>query len=234
MKIKFQFRSILFLILLAGSLIIGSCNKVNDHYSDGDFMVFFGIVEKTAAIGDNNNVIRLDNGDRFVSLQTQPGLTELKAGQRVLVNFAPVDDKVNNDNSKTYFGNINLIQNILFKNIQRLSSTSVDSFGHDPIIIRDSWVSGDSILTVKFNYYTAGKIHYNNLIYNKEGNGIDNPYIFEFRHNANRDQKNYLTAGYISFNLVPFRITGQHKIDFHIRYTDLDGKKVDLPHSMNY
>ena len=91
-----------------------------------------------------------------------------------LLILLPIDDKVNSQtNQRPITAKINYIQNILYKNIYKLSQINNDSIGHDPIIIRDSWVTGDSILTIDFKYYTEGSVHYINLVDNAEGNGKD-------------------------------------------------------------
>lgn len=234
MKKSLILRSILLFLIVTITILITSCSKDDDHYSIGDFMVSFGVIQKNIESADNSYLILLDNGDKL-SMVVSPLLPiEIKNDQRVFVNFAPFDDKVNADKSKTYYGKINYIQNILYKNIQKLSQINNDSIGHDPIIIRDSWVAGDSILTIDFKYYTEGSVHYINLVDNAEGNGKDKPYVFEFRHNARGDIQSYRTSGYVSFKLNPIKITGQHKVDFYIRYTDYDGKRIDIPHSLNY
>ena len=234
MKKSLKIQLVFFILTSVISLLITSCSKDDDHYSIGDFMVSFGVIQKNIESADNSYLILLDNGDKF-AMSVSPLLPfELKNDQRVFVNFAPFDDKINADKSKTYYGKINYIQNILYKNIYKLSQINNDSIGHDPIIIRDSWITGDSILTVDFKYYTEGSVHYINLADNAEGNGKDKPYIFELRHNARGDNQSYRTSGYASFKLNPIKITGQNKVDFYIRYTDYDGKRIDIPHSLNY
>ncbi len=234
MKIILKIQTVFLLAFLTGSLLFTSCNKESDNYSIGDFMVSFGVVVKSSAETEINYIIHLDNGDKLVSLVTPPHWLELHNGQRVQVIFAPFDDKINADNTKTYYGKINDIHDILFKNILKLTPAIDDSIGHDPITLRESWISGDSILTIGFNYYTAGSVHYINLADNGEGNGISQPYIFEFRHNARGDLQRYRATGLVSFDLNPIKVTGQHKVDFIVRYSDYTGKTTDLPHTFIY
>jgi len=220
--------------LLIVVLFFSSCDKQDDNYSIGDFIVSFGIVEKSPESTDGTYLIRLDNGDSFVTVTPSLNIHDIDAGQRVFVNFAPFEDKVNTDNTKTIYGKINLIQSILYKDVLQLSEVNSDSIGKDPIIVRESWITGDSILTVGFSYYTSGSVHKINLADNAEGNGIEKPLILEFRHNANGDKLMYRAAGYASFRLNNFRIAGQHKVDFYLRYTDYEGKRIDIPHTINY
>jgi len=234
MKTKNKLRTWLALPVLAVMVLFTSCEKQDGKYAIGDFMVSFGVIEENKDTVENNYLIRLDNGDQFVSITPSPYTTGMKAGQRVLVNFAPLDDKINADNSKTIYGKINLVQSILYKEILRSAQVNQDSIGKDPVIVRESWVTGDSILTIGFNYYKEGAVHLINLVDNAEGNGKEKPFIFELRHNAKGDQPLYKASGYVSFKLDKFKPAGGHKVDFYLRYTDYEGRRVDLPHSINY
>jgi hypothetical protein len=224
----------LLVVTATAVLLFSACNKEDDHYSIGDFIVSFGVVEKTPDSAEGNYLIRLDDGNRFSTIAPPVNSGEIKAGQRVFVNFAPYEDKINPDNSKTIYGKINLIQSILFKDVLLLSKVNNDSIGNDPILVKDTWVTGDSILTVGFNFFTEGSVHYINLADNGEGNGIQKPFVFEFRHHARGDQQIYKSSGYVSFNLNKYRLAGQHKVDFYLRYTNYEGRRIDLPHSISY
>ncbi|MCK9640986.1 MAG: hypothetical protein M0R39_13855 [Prolixibacteraceae bacterium] len=234
MKNRLSVQVLVLVSILTASTLWTSCQKSESNYSIGDFIVTFGIVESVSKDGINSILVKLDNGDQFVALDRSLHLDELKPNQRILINFAPYQDVVNSDLSKTIYGKINFIQNILYKEILPLSKAVSDSIGHDPIIVRDSWVTGDSILTVDFKYYTQGSLHYINLADNSEGNGKDKPFIFEFRHNARGDKASYAASGYVSFKLNPYKITGQHNTLFKIRFTDYDGKLNEVPHMINY
>ena len=222
------------ILLLTGSVFFSSCQDDSDHYSIGDFLVSFGVVEKTSQNAQGNAIVRLDNGNRVVSIVSQPHWVELTAGQRVLINFAPYDDKMNADSSITYYGKFNNIQNILYKDILKLSQIDNDSIGNDPVLINKSWLTGDSILNIKFSYYTQGSTHFINMLDNGAGNGKANPYVFEFRHNDRGDIQGYPTSGYVSFKLNPIKIPGQNKVDFIVKYTGYDGKTTEIPYSINY
>ncbi len=234
MKIRFSVQVLFLVLVLTLSLLFSSCQKSESNYAIGDFIVTFGVVESISKDGVNNFQVLLDNGDKFVALDQSLHPDELIPNHRILINFAPYQDIANTDSSKTIYGKINYVQNIPYKNILPLSPVVSDSIGHDPIIVRDSWVTGDSILTVDFKYYTQGSLHYINLTDISEGNGKDRPYVFELRHNARGDQKSYAASGYVSFKLNSYKISGQHSTLFKIRYTDYDGKTNELPHLINY
>jgi len=222
------------IVLFAGTLLISSCSEDKEYYSVGDFLVSFGVVEQSNANQEKNLVVRLDNGDKAVSLITLPNWVEFETGQRVLINFAPYEDKMNADSSKNYYGKFNKIQNILYKDILSGSAINNDSIGNDPIMINKTWLTGDSILNVQFSFYTQGSKHYVNLIDLGEGDGVVKPYVFEFRHNDRDDIHGYPASGYVSFKLNPIKVEGQHEVDFNIRYTDYEGKTTVIPHKINY
>ena len=224
----------LLVVVLTVSLFVGSCQKPDDHYAIGDFMVTFGVVGNNNDPVNSLNLIHLDNGDQFIPLSVNSDLNDFKAGERVFINIAPLYDKEGSDKSKTIYGKINAIHEILYKNIVPLTTSNNDSLGHYSIMVRDSWISGDSILNIEFNYYTGGALHFINLADNGEGNGKDKPYILEFRHNARNDHQYYKVSGYVSFKLNSLKIPGQNKISLYIRYTDYEGRRIDLPHTYNY
>jgi hypothetical protein len=234
MRTNIKFPLIYLVLLVTGSLFLTSCQDDDEYYSVGDYLLSFGIVEKVNENATDNVVVRLDNGDKAVSVVPLHHWIELTAGQRVLVNFAPFDDKMNTDSSMTYYGKFNRIQNILYKDILELSEIDDDSIGNDPVNIQKTWLTGDSILNVKFAYYTQGSTHYINMVDNGEGNGVDNAYIFEFRHNDRGDVQGYPVTGYVSFKLNPIKITGQDEVDFKIRYTDYEGKTTEIPYTLSY
>lgn len=233
MKKQYKFHGILLLVIAISALLFSSCEKQDSGYAIGDFIVSFGIVEKN--IDSNNSLmIHLDNGDIFVPIASSPYLENLTTNQRVLVNFAPMDDKINTNHTKTIFGKVNIVQNLPFKNILQLTAANRDSLGKDPVNIRDSWVTGDSILTIDFTYYTQGSVHLINLANNPLENTTNKPVVLEFLHNARGDQKSYKTSGFVSFKLDPFKIAGQNKTDLLIRFTNYEGKQTDLLHTINY
>lgn len=224
-------RMLLFPLLI---LILGftSCQNEQERYSTGDFIVTFGMVEKSRQPGDSGYEIHLDNGDKFVSMASAFPADELQTARRVLINFAPYTDKISADSSKIIYGKINCIQNIAYKEILPLSKTNSDSIGHDPVTVRDSWLTGDSILTVDFTYLTEGSLHDFNLARTNEGNGNDKPYVLELRHNAGLDRPIYRISGYVSFNLNPLKSAGSKKVSFNLRYTDYKGNRKEIPYSI--
>jgi len=227
------FKLIIPAIILLG-MIFTSCLKDDDYYSVGDFIVAFGTIE-TNGTGVNDYIINLDHGDKVKPLATYVPSFDIKNNQRVLVNFNPLSDEKLTDSTVTYFAKIIGLRDILFKDIKKYTEVADDSMGHDPIIVRESWISKTGgILTIDFKYYTQGSIHYINLIDNGEANGIDKPFVLELRHNARGDSKEYPATGYVSFKLDYLKLPGKTETKFYIRYIDYNGRRIDLPETYKY
>jgi hypothetical protein len=215
-------------------MIFSSCSRDEDCYSLGDFIVTFGTVEKQST-GNNDFIINLDSGDKVIPFATLVPWFDMKNNQRVLVSFDPQSKQKLSDSTVTYLAKINSIRDILFKDIKKYTQVADDSMGHDPVIIRDSWVSKTGgILTIDLKYYTQGSVHYINLIDNGEANGIDKPFVLELRHNSRGDLRDYPATGYVSFKLDYLKLAGKKETKFYIRYTDYEGRRIDLPKTYKY
>ena len=234
MNKKINYLKLIIPAILGVGLIFTSCVKDDEHYSIGDFIVSFGTIEqKSTAL--NDYVIHLDAGDNVIPLTTAVPSFEIKTNQRVLVSFNPLSDEKLTDSTVTYQAKINSLRDILFKGIKKYTEVADDSMGHDPIIVRDSWISKTGgILTIDIKYYTQGSVHYINLIDNGEANGIDKPFVLELRHNARGDRSDYPATGYVSFKLDYLKLAGKTETKFFIRYTDYDGRRIDLPKTYKY
>lgn len=233
MKKKIGFYTLIFIAVMAIGTLFTSC--LNDNYCcDRDSMISFGVIEKNGT-GNQDYVIHLDSGDDVVPEETAVPSFETTDNQRVLVNFSPLSDEDLTDSTLIYTSRINALRNILYKGIKKYTEVADDSMGHDPIIIRDAWISktGD-ILNIDLKYYTEGSIHYINLIDNGEANGITNPFVLELRHNARGDQKDYPAVGFVSFKLDYLKLAGKNETKFVIRYTDYEGRRIDIPKTYRY
>jgi hypothetical protein len=202
------------------------------HYYYDNFAASFGLIQTNTS--DASFVINLDNGSVVTPSNTQlTGFTP-KDSDRVWVRFSPVSDTRLTDSTFNYLAKIYNISDILFKDIKKLSVVSEDSVGHDPIIIRDAWISPKDILNLDIKFFTQGSVHYINLLDNGEGNGISNPFILELRHNARGDMPQYPVFATVSFKLNYLRVPGQNQIKFFIRYTDYNGNRIDMPKTYFY
>jgi len=204
---------LIFPAVIGFGILFTSCMKDDDHYSIGDFIVTLGTIE-TKSTALNDYVIHLDHGDMVVPLSTQVPWFEIRNNQRVLVNFNPLSDEKLTDSTVTYIAKINGLKDILYKGIKK-SKTG-------------------GILNIDLKYFTQGSVHYINLIDNGEANGIDKPFILELRHNARGDRKEYLVTGFVSFNLDYLKLAGKHETSFYIRYTDYEGRRIDIPNTYKY
>jgi len=225
-------------LLIPATLVLGmlftSCFKDDDFYSTGDYIVTFGTVEMKS-IADKDYVIHLDAGDIVVPLATSSPWIDVKDNQRVMVEFESMRDEKLTDSTFTYYARVNDVRNILFKGIKKYTEVADDSMGHDPIIIRNAWIAKTGgILNIDFKYYTQGSVHYINLIDNGEANGITNPFILEMRHNARGDREEFPAMGFVSFKLDYLKLAGKNVTKFIVRYTDYDGRKIDIPLTYKY
>ncbi|GET33680.1 hypothetical protein PbJCM13498_25430 [Prolixibacter bellariivorans] len=221
-----------FLLLLGVSflaVVTTSCDTDDDgKYSVGDFIVSLGVVQKESPDA-SSYVIKMDNGDSFVPVATSVPFANIYNNQRVWMNFNPLDDKTNSDGSLIYYGKLNDLRNILYKDISVASQVDADSMGYDPIDVKDIWMSQDSILNVEISFYTAGSTHYINLVNDETGDGVAQPYMLDLKHNARGDEQAYRTSGIVSFKLGTLKAAGNNSINFIVRYTNYDGQTIQEP-----
>jgi hypothetical protein len=234
MKVITRFLKFIIPACVALGVMVTSCRHDDNYYAVGDFLVSFGTIEKKGA-ATNDYVIYLDNGNQVIPLSTSVPWFQIKDNQRVMVDFNPLDDQRLTDSTVAYRAVIRGLKDILFKGIKKYTEVADDSMGHDPIIVRDAWISKTGgILTVKLDYYTQGSTHYINLIDNGESDGVAEPFILELRHNARGDLQKYPATAYVSFKLDYLKLTGKTETKFYVRYTDYDGRRIDLPNTFRY
>lgn len=235
MKKKIEFFKMIIPAVIGLGMIFSSCFKeYDDCCSTGDYIVSFGIVEQKSTT-DNDYVIHLDEGDIVVPLASSSPWIDVKNNQRVLVNFEPMRDEKLTDSTQTYYARIYSLRSILFKGIKKYTEVADDSMGHDPIVIRDAWISKTGgILNIDMRYFTQGSVHYINLIDNGEANGIIKPFVLELRHNARGDRNAHPAAAFVSFKLDYLKISGKNETKFIVRYTDYDGKNIEIPFTYKY
>ena len=103
-----------------------------------------------------------------------------------------------------------------------------EKYGEDPADIMGSWVTvcEDGYLTLHFRtlWGRAGDTaHSVNLIV---GSDVENPYFLEFRHNANGDEKEIISDGYVAFNLSSLPDTKGETVDLKVRYYSIEGPRT--------
>ncbi len=230
-KIKFP-KIILSLVLVMGFLLSGCLDDFHrHHYYYDNIDASFGLIQTNSS--DQSFVINLDNGSVVTPSKTLTGYNP-KDSDRVWVQFNPISKTSLTDSTFNYLARIYGINDILFKDIKKLSQVSEDSVGHDPIIVREARISPKDILNLDLKFFTQGSVHYINLLDNGEGNGVTNPYILELRHNARGDLNQYPAYAVVSFKLNSLRVQGQNQVKFYIRYTDYNGNRIDIPKTYYY
>jgi hypothetical protein len=224
-------KKLLPVILLTGLLLTSCEDFLNNNHNDSYSVISLGFVKTNNT--DHSFVINLDNGNVLTPEKNSASFA-VTDSERVMVRFSPYNYTQITDSTRNYHSEVLGLSRILYKNIKKTTEVAADSAGHDPIIVRDAWISGKNILNLDFRFYTQGSVHYINLLNNGEGNGIDKPYILEFHHNARGDALSYLVSGIVSFNLDNLKVQGQHSVKFVIRYTDYRGNQIDIPRTFSY
>jgi hypothetical protein len=230
---KIKLSKIIFpLVLVMGFLLSACLDDYNrHHYGYDDLAASYGLIQTNTS--GQSYVINLDNGSIVTPNSALAGFNP-KDSDRVWVRFDPISNTRLTDSTYNYVAKIYSINDILFKAVKKLSQVSEDSVGHDPIIVRDAWISPKDILNLDLKFYTGGSVHYINLLDNGEGDGVSNPYILELRHNARGDMNQYVAYGTVSFKLNSLRVAGQNQVKFFIRYTDYNGNRIDIPKTYYY
>jgi hypothetical protein len=231
---KIKLSKIIFPSVLVLGFLLTACmdDFHRHHYYYDNVDASYGLIQTNTS--GASFVINLDNGSVVTPSNVSLNGFTPKDSDRVWVRFNPVSDTRLTDSTFNYLANIYSINDILFKDIKKLSDVSEDSVGHDPIIIRSAWISPKDILNLELKFFTAGSVHYINLLDNGEGDGVSNPFIMELRHNARGDMNQYPVYATVSFKLNNLRVSGQNQVKFFIRYTDYNGNRIDIPRTYNY
>jgi hypothetical protein len=220
-------------IFLTG-ILLTSCedflNNKHDNYDNS--VVALGFVKTNTA--DQTFMVNLDNGSILSPEKNTISSFGVRDSERVWVRFNPDNYSQITDSTKNYHSRLYELSEILYKNVKKSTEVSADSAGHDPIIVRDAWISPKNILNVDFRFYSSGSVHYINLLSTGEGNGIDKPIVLELHHNARGDAASYLVSGLVSFNLNSIKVSGKNSAQFVIRYTDYRGNQIDMPRTFTY
>ncbi len=226
------FKKLLPVILLTGLLLTSCEDFLNNNHDQSYSVLSLGFVKTNAA--DQTFLINFDNGSILIPDKNMISAFGVRDSERVLVRFSPYNFSQITDSTKNYHSKILGINDILYKSVKKTTEVAADSAGHDPIIVRDAWISGRNILNLDFRFYTNGSVHYINLLDNGTGNGITNPYVLELHHNARGDVAAYLVSGLVSFNLNNLKVAGQHSVNFVVRYTDYRGNQIEIPKRFSY
>lgn len=209
------------LSLLIGTLLFLSCSN-DDGYSLNDYWLATGTFIKTS---DYYYVIT-DEGDKLWPSASNILAKKHDDGDRILMNYTILDETEEGSKYK-YYVKINNTSAILTKGLftftSATSETTKDSIGHNPITIKDTWIT-DDYLTVEFDYGGGSGIHFISLVKDETALNTDNDeIILELRHNANNDSYNYLQWGLASFDLSEIQKDEQESVGIFVRAIDKNG-----------
>jgi hypothetical protein len=206
-------------IIIIIILTFSSCLD-DSVYSLDNFRVDFGTIAQRAS---DDYIIMLDDGTLLNYIAGYiPGYI-LNDGERVLVDYTILGDKMNTDNQKEFLVRINSIGKILKKGIIDITTAIEDSIGNDPVIIKDVWISRNQLLNFRIKYYGNSKVHFINLI-KQPGviSAANQPILLELRHNRNKDREIYAMTAFVSFELNAIQISGLDSVRYEVRSEDYD------------
>ena len=234
-------KKVVFLILAGILFVFTGCLNDEDGYSLSDVWVGFGIVQDTVSYK-----IVLDDGEVLIPVafggyghhyenNYSGKQNHIKAGDRVLVNFTILDDKVDNAGEiEAYYVKVNSAREILMKGILDITAENQDSIGNDLIIVKEYWVT-NNLLNMELKYWGQNEIHFINLV-KKPGTltAAGQPFELELRHNSNDDTESIPYTALVSFKLDSLQIAGIDSVRFKVKSTDYDGKTHEFNEVYKY
>lgn len=220
MRIK-KMKTLKFIVLTIGivltTLTFQSCS--DDGYSLGKFWVEIATVESGSG---SAHYFRLDDGSTLWPAAPVGGYTghNLEDGQRIILNYTILSDSFEGFD---HYIKVNDISTLLTKKIAEDKEEENDEFyGTDPVKIGNIW-TGNNYLNIYFGANYGGyKKHFVNLV---QTNKEEDPYYFEFRHNAYDDPANYGSESLVCFKLSDID-TGGETVTLTIAVKTFDGDKT--------
>lgn len=213
-------KNLRFYLMLAGislvSLTFNSCLD-DDGYSLGD--MWLSIVTVEAEEAGSNLYFRLDGGETLWPAAGYYMADRFDNKQRAILNYTILSDSVS---GFSHYVKVNSIDPLLTKDIAENKSTENDEYyGTDPVGIRKLWI-GDGYLNIAFEANFGGmEKHFVNLVNMSDE---ENPFRYEFRHNAYDDPQSYGSVGIVCFKLQDIDTAGQ-TITMTINVKTFDGDK---------
>lgn len=212
----------LFLIstVLSAALIFGSCSNEKDSFV---YVGFANALVTVKPVSENECYLQLDENTTLfpVNMQGSPyGDKEVRA----LINYYDVDSQHANYTKNVY---VNWIDSIRTKStVPSLGAENDEKYGNDPVEIVDDWmtISEDGYLTLRFRTITSGvgRTHYVNLL-----TQVDpyDPYVVEFRHDANGDVQGYYADGLVAFRLDQLPDTNGETVKLTLKWKAFGSEK---------
>lgn len=209
------------LVLVVGvilaSLTFHSCLD-NDGYSLDKFWMNVATIESE---GSGSHYFRLDDGSTLWPVNTDYYTGHnLQDGQRILLNYTILSDS---QAGFTHYVKVNGVDPILVKKVAEDMGAKNDSiYGVDPVEIKEIWLGG-GYLNIWFaaNFGGVDK-HAVNLL---SGDGANESYRVEFRHNAYNDPAVTAATGLVCFDLSDLPDTNGETVVLTVKVKTFDGEK---------
>lgn len=221
-------------VLLIGFLFGFSGCLDDDGYSLGDVWVGFGVVENA----DTYKIV-MDDGDILYPVafggyvpwnenDYSGSSHKVKAGDRLMLNFTVLDDKLNDAGEITaYYVKVNSAKKVLTKGVLDITEANKDSIGNDPIIVQDTWMA-NGLLNFQLKYWGRNQTHFINLVKQPgELTSEGQPFQLELRHNKNGDSEDIPYTAFVSFKLDSLQVAGLDSVRFTITSKDYDDKPFE-------
>lgn len=224
-NIRKSFRKIFLTAMSAASVIsVQSCLDDNNGY---DMSLYYPDAIVT--------VKPLDDGGFYMQLDEQTTLTAVNMDEspydeptRAFVNFSYADvESGDYDRAVT----VNWFRDILTKDMVQVPEDVTDldaEYGSDPVEIMKSWMTAieDGYFTIHFQTLTSGtgKQHKVNLVQPDP----DDPYVLEFRHDADGDNSGVWAWGVVAFRLSAFGFVPGEEVSFTLKWNAYGKEKTHV------
>ena len=181
-------------------LAIHSCLDDDDWANSfEDTLLGMGTVQ---TLDEGDYYFLLDEGSKlYPSDRSEVRNYEAKDGQRAFVYFDELPEELP---GYEYNAKVRFIQDILTKDIYRMSPDKADSIGDDRIDVDNVWLTKDHVNIVYKFYHSndVDKKHMLNLVIDEGQDAPDDGYLhLSFRHNAYNDTPLRGGSGIVSFKL---------------------------------
>ena len=199
------------------AFLFSSCDNDDDGYSLGDVWGALVTVKPEGTGGAYSFV--LDGGTTLWPAANHVSWYKPQENQRAIVYYTVLSEQFQ---GYDYSVLVRRIENILTKYpAENLGGEKNDEkYGTDPVKILDMWV-GDGYLNVRFGFNYGGRaVHFINLV---EVENAENPYTFEFRHNAYDDTNASGRRGLVAFNLSSLDV--KEEVEITIKVNTFEGDK---------
>ncbi len=202
-------------------VLFSACDDNDDNFED------VWLTTGTIVNSNDDFYILTDGGSVFSPTNLGSMADEYENGLRVLFNYSEAKEATDNADYDYYIKVVDIQEMLtkpVFKFTEETTPDIIDSIGHNPIHIVDTWIT-DDYLNVQFEYWAYNEIHFVNLVYDSEmPKTEEGEYLLELRHNANNDYYKDWSWGVASFNIEEFQDEAQDTVQFFIRSIGFDNE----------